>query len=264
MIVVDRISSRVVYLTVRKQPGMEAEQLLDDDDDDDADGAAAGGRARTRHRSRRPVDHRRLAEEAAADRVLNIFSVASGHLYERFLRIMMLSVMRNTQLRVKFWLLRNFLSPSFKESIALMARTFGFDYELVTYKWPSWLNPQTNKIRIIWGYKILFLDVLFPLRVRKIIFVDSDQVVRTDLQELADLDLHGAPYGFTPFCDSRPDMYGFAFWRQGYWKQYLGNLPYHISALYVVDLQRFRQIAAGDRCVMRRRRVCVTRCRAIR
>lgn len=75
---------------------------------------------------------------------LNIFSVASGHLYERFLRwvtfpwscawcttlspthschfllffsffrIMMVSVLRHTKTPVKFWFLKNYLSPSFK------------------------------------------------------------------------------------------------------------------------------------------------------
>lgn len=57
-----------------------------------------------------------------------------------------------------------------------MAETYGFQYELVQYKWPRWLHQQTEKQRIIWGYKILFLDVLFPLAVDKIIFVDADQV----------------------------------------------------------------------------------------
>lgn len=35
------------------------------------------------------------------------------------------------------------------------------------------------------------------------------QIVRSDLQELSDLDLGGAPYGYTPFCDSRKEMDGF-------------------------------------------------------
>ena len=81
---------------------------------------------------------------------------------------------------------------------------------------------------MIWGYKILFLDVLFPLDVKKIIYVDADQVVRGDLRELWDMDLHGAPYGYTPFCDSRKETLGFQFWRSGYWKQHLGHRPYHI------------------------------------
>lgn len=53
------------------------------------------------------------------------------------------------------------------------------------------------------------------------IFVDADQIVRTDLKELRDLDLGGAPYGYTPFCDSRKEMDGFRFWRQGYWRNHL-------------------------------------------
>ncbi|KAL3468539.1 UDP-glucose:glycoprotein glucosyltransferase-domain-containing protein [Aspergillus heterothallicus] len=178
---------------------------------------------------------------------INIFSVASGHLYERMLNIMMVSVMRNTKHTVKFWFIEQFLSPSFKSFLPHLAAEYGFSYEMVTYKWPHWLRAQKEKQREIWGYKILFLDVLFPLSLDKVIFVDADQIVRTDMHDLVSLDLEGAPYGFTPMCDSREEMEGFRFWKQGYWKNYLRGLPYHISALYVVDLNRFREIAAGDR-----------------
>ncbi|XP_072330785.1 UDP-glucose:glycoprotein glucosyltransferase 1 isoform X2 [Scyliorhinus torazame] len=188
-------------------------------------------------------------EELKLDKedVINIFSVASGHLYERFLRIMMLSVLKHTETPVKFWFLKNYLSPTFKEFIPHMAKKYGFQYELVQYKWPRWLHQQTEKQRIIWGYKILFLDVLFPLAVDKILFVDADQIVRADLKELRDLDLEGAPYGYTPFCESRKEMDGYRFWRSGYWANHLQGRKYHISALYVVDLKKFRKIAAGDR-----------------
>ncbi|KAF9181890.1 hypothetical protein BGZ51_005123 [Haplosporangium sp. Z 767] len=178
---------------------------------------------------------------------INIFSVASGHLYERFLSIMMLSVIKNTESRVKFWFIENFLSPSFKDFIPHMAEKYDFDYELVTYNWPHWLRAQTEKQRVIWAYKILFLDVLFPLDLDKVIFVDADQIVRADMKELVDMDLHGAPYGYTPMCQDRKEMEGFRFWNQGYWKSHLAGKPYHISALYVIDLVRFRQMQAGDR-----------------
>ena len=110
--------------------------------------------------------------------------------------------------------------------------------------------------------------MLFPLNVEKIIYVDADQVeldilklenlnfvliclklkiVKADLTELRDLDLNGAPYGYTPFCDSRKEMDGYRFWKSGYWQMHLGNRKYHISALYVVDLKKFRKLAAGDR-----------------
>ena len=121
--------------------------------------------------SSKPVD-----EE---DNKLNIFSLASGHLYERFIRIMMLSVLKNTKTPVKFWFLKNYLSPTLKDFLPHMAKEYGFEYELVEYKWPRWLHQQKEKQRIIWGYKILFLDVLFPLNIKKIIFVDADQVLAT-------------------------------------------------------------------------------------
>jgi len=187
------------------------------------------------------------SETAEKHADINIFSVASGHLYERMLNIMMVSVMKHTKHTVKFWFIEQFLSPSFKAFLPHLAKEYGFSYEMVTYKWPHWLRGQREKQREIWGYKILFLDVLFPLSLDKVIFVDADQIVRTDMYDLVSLDLEGAPYGFTPMCDSRVEMEGFRFWKQGYWKTFLKGLPYHISALYVVDLNRFRALAAGDR-----------------
>ncbi|CAH7673649.1 UDP-glucose:glycoprotein glucosyltransferase-domain-containing protein [Phakopsora pachyrhizi] len=178
--------------------------------------------------------------------VINIFTVASGLLYERMAYLMCVSVMRHTKSKVKFWFISNFLSPSFKRFIPHLAQEYGFDYQLVTYQWPPWLRAQKEKQRVIWGYKILFLDVLFPLELERVIFVDSDQIVRTDLKTLVELDLQGAPYAYTPMCNDRNETKGFRFWDTGYWKDSLQGKPYHISALYVVDLRVFRTVAAGD------------------
>jgi len=140
---------------------------------------------------------------------------------------MIMSVMKQTsknvkKVKVKFWLLKNYLSPQFKKFLPLYAEKYGFEVELVQYKWPRWLREQTVKQRLMWGYKILFLDVLFPLSLKKVIYVDADQVVRSDLTELRDLDLEGNPYGYTPFCESRKEMEGYRFWSKGYWRQHLG------------------------------------------
>ncbi|VVC95428.1 unnamed protein product [Leptidea sinapis] len=199
--------SHVIKLRVSKKPDKQHLDLLAENDDNNAGGiwssiaSSFGGGE----------------EQESQDETINVFSVASGHLYERFLRIMMLSVLKNTKSPVKFWFLKNYLSPSLKDILPYMAQEYGFEFELVQYVWPRWLQRQRDRQRTIWGYKILFLDVLFPLH-----------IVRADLKELVELDLGGAPYGYTPFCDSRKEMEGF-------------------SALYVVDLKRFRRIAAGDR-----------------
>ena len=109
--------------------------------------------------------------------------------------------------------------------VGYFSAEYGIEYQLVKYNWPHWLNKPSERQRLIWAYKILFLDVLFPLDVKKIIFVDADQIVRADLRELTELDLGGAPYGYTPFCDSREDMDGFRFWKSGYWAGHLQVQP---------------------------------------
>ena len=185
-------------------------------------------------------------DTAAEGETIHIFSLASGHLYERFLKIMMLSVIKHTASPVKFWFIRNFASPQFVQFVPAMAAHYGFSAEFVTYKWPVWLRRQSEKQRVIWGYKILFLDVLWPLRIPRVIYIDADQVVRGDVRELWTLDLKGAPYAYVPFCDSNEETKGFRFWDSGYWKDHLRGKPYHISALYVVDLQAFRALRAGD------------------
>eukprot|EP00605_Chrysophyceae_sp_TOSAG23-4_P000369 GSChrysophyteH1.ASY1.ANO1.417.1 assembled CDS len=200
---VTSFSDRVNRLTVTKKPGFEAVPLLEDNDQE-----SLGDKV----------------TEVPEDDRIHVFSLATGHMYERLLRIMMLSVSKTTKLA------------------SAMSEKYGFEIGYVTYKWPMWLTQQTEKQRIIWGYKILFLDVLFPLDVKKVIYVDADQVVRADLKELWDLDLEGKPYAYTPFCTSREETLGFQFWRQGYWADHLQGRPYHISALYVVDLANFRYV----------------------
>lgn len=48
----------------------------------------------------------------------------------------------------------------------------------------------------------------------QVIFVDADQIVRTDMGELYDMDIKGRPLAYTPFCDNNKDMDGYRFWRQ--------------------------------------------------
>ncbi|XP_043704312.1 UDP-glucose:glycoprotein glucosyltransferase [Telopea speciosissima] len=259
-IIISDLRGKLVHLEVLKKKGKEHEQLLDSSVDDRhtvkkgdhnswntnllkwASDLFSGNEHAEKSRNT-------LAENGKGGRqgkTINVFSIASGHLYERFLKIMILSVLKNTQRPVKFWFIKNYLSPQFKDFIPHMAQEYGFDYELITYKWPTWLHKQKEKQRIIWAYKILFLDVIFPLSLEKVIFVDADQIVRADMGELYDMDIKGKPLAYTPFCDNNKDMDGYRFWRQGFWKEHLRGRPYHISALYVVDLVKFRQTAAGD------------------
>eukprot|EP01052_Picozoa_sp_SAG31_P003269 SAG31_NODE_124_length_23684_cov_7.200127_1_plen_212_part_00 len=119
--------------------------------------------------------------------------------------------------------------------------------------WPPSVRRQTEKQRILWAYKILFLDVLFPVELDRIIFLDADLTLNADIRELWEMDLHGAPYGYTPFCTRESGWHneatlGYRFWESGYWKETLGDRrQYHISALFVVDLARLRSNGGADK-----------------
>ena len=179
---------------------------------------------------------------------IHVFVVISGELYEKLAKIMMISVMKNTKSHVKFWFLKNFISSQFRNDLQIMSHKYNFTYQFVQYHWPSFVKRQTERQRIIWGNKILFLDALFPMNLSRIIYIDADAVVRGDLIKLMKIDLKGKPYGFVPFGTSRKEMSKYHFWTKGYWKKRLGTTyKYHISAMFVVDLDRFRRMNAGDK-----------------
>ncbi|CAD7945131.1 unnamed protein product [Amoebophrya sp. A25] len=177
---------------------------------------------------------------------VHIFTVASGHLYEKLLSIMILSVRAHTTAPLHFWFVDKFFSPKFKRFVPLLAERYKFRFSFISYKWPTWLHPQTEKQRLIWAYKILFLDVFFPLDVKRIIFIDADQIVRADVRELRDIDMEGNAYGMVPMGNTNEKTEGFRFWKQGYWLNHLRGKPYHISALFVVDLTLYRTTSSGD------------------
>ena len=62
--------------------------------------------------------------------VINIFTIASGHMYERLQKIMMLSVIKQTSSKVKFWLIKNYMSPQMRQFMPHMAKHYGFEVRL--------------------------------------------------------------------------------------------------------------------------------------
>jgi len=124
-----RYTLRVLWLC------QEEEDEEEDDDDDLFSALAAmfGGEApkkkekKDKERLAAPAQPAAPAAAAAGgtgeeDGKIHVFSLATGHLYERLLRIMMLSVTKRTSMPVKFWLFENYLSPSFKTIAEAMAQ----------------------------------------------------------------------------------------------------------------------------------------------
>ncbi|CAD7960302.1 unnamed protein product [Amoebophrya sp. A120] len=142
------------------------------------------------------------------EKTIHIFSVASGWQYERLLRIMMTSARHSTPLdwRLQFYVLKDFLSSNFDENeIEQVLPNTGVEL-LPVPAWPdylkktgsgaasfdeTWISTGDEKIgirkdkqRLIWAYKILFLDQLFYQRTDRIIFIDADQIVKSSLVPL--------------------------------------------------------------------------------
>jgi len=96
IIVIDSFESKVIRVKVSKKADKINESLLEDKDSEkessiwESIASKFSGSASD------------LVENKDQENVLNIFSLASGHLYERLMRIMMLTVLKNTQAKVKF------------------------------------------------------------------------------------------------------------------------------------------------------------------
>ena len=54
--------------------------------------------------------------------------------------------------RVKFWFIKNYMSPQMKRFLPAMAQRYGFEYSTVTYKWPSWLHKQARATDVTLSY----------------------------------------------------------------------------------------------------------------
>lgn len=172
---------------------------------------------------------------ATADTHVNVFTVTSGKPYERLALIMMLSVSKNFKdvgkgRKLKFWLLDQFVSPQFRHDVQKLSGAHHFEYAMLSYKFPSWMWPQKVQGRHAKTFKILFLDLLFPRHLPRVVFVDADQVARADLADLYDEDVKGQVYGLTPFCDDLPEAEPYSFWKHNgsYWHSYLKGRPYFI------------------------------------
>jgi hypothetical protein len=197
-VVIRDFSGTLESLNVRKRKGMESKSLLlknvggaggaaggpggaaaeaEEEEEEEDDTEASNGMFAAMSSMFGGKDVKKAVSPKHQGDTVHVFSLATGALYERMLRIMMTSVTKRCSVPVKFWILENFISPAFKNTIQTLADGVGFEVAFITYQWPNWLRKQTEKQRIIWGYKILFLDVLFPLDVTKIIYVDADQVL---------------------------------------------------------------------------------------
>lgn len=177
---------------------------------------------------------------------INVFTISSGYAQEKLLENMIVSLLNNTDSNIKFWILENFLSLCFKKRISILSKQYKFNYNLIHYKWLNFLKKQKKIEKSISGYKILFLDLIFPKKIKKIIFINPDLFLKDDVKNLIELDLGGAPYGFVPSCESK-DKIGPNCLINNSQKANDNIFKSYDNSLFVIDLVQFRKLNAGDK-----------------
>ncbi|GAV48771.1 hypothetical protein ZYGR_0N01760 [Zygosaccharomyces rouxii] len=191
-----------------------------------------------------------VAKITVEESVINIFTIPKNeHSFEQEYQKMVLHILHSPQhgyMGVKFWLLdQPFISQSLRKFIDVINLDPKLDgnIELVKYEWPPWLRPQRFLERRMDAYKILFLDLLFPQSVSRIIYMDPS------ISQLPDpFKLNEKVKTKLPFAMYK--MVGHGYWETHYWAQRLGdrNLKFHsVHPAFVVNLQQLREYNGGNK-----------------
>lgn len=115
--------------------------------------------------------------------------------------------------------------------------------KFIRYDWPKWLRPQRYYARKMDISRFLFLDVLFPMDVNKIVYMnlggdknlfDPKEILRSEVK-------------LAPFSMFR--MEGDGYWKHGYWEKRLKNQGlsfYDTEPAFVINLEELRKRDIGD------------------
>lgn len=122
-VAVTGFGDRDILLVLRKDPEHLSEDVLDPDGT-----LSAAPTAWSKVTKIWKKDHN-SAVDTVDNETIHVFTVASGHMYERLQKIMILSALKRTKNRLKFWFIKNYMSPAMKEFVPVMAKQYGFEYE---------------------------------------------------------------------------------------------------------------------------------------
>ncbi|EDO15793.1 hypothetical protein Kpol_1040p6 [Vanderwaltozyma polyspora DSM 70294] len=184
------------------------------------------------------------------DNKINIFSTLNGSPEEEGnYKEMVLSILassKNDGKRIKFWILDiPQLSTSFREfcSRITLEESVNSEIEFIKYNWPSWLRPQRFIDRRLDISKFIFIDVLFPQEVDKIVYMDPTREPIDIFDILEGSSKFSSPFVMFPIS-------GKGYWSEGYWSKMLKEkkLRFHsIHPGFVINLQELRKLSGGDK-----------------
>lgn len=147
--------------------------------------------------------------------------------------------------KFKFWILDEpYFTKSFKTFCNYINQTPDLDgtVEFIKFKWPLWLRPQRFNDRRVDSFKVLFLDVLFPQNISKVLLlnptptpIDASRIYNT--------------YEFnTPLAMFK--VTGSGYWNEGYWSNMLAKNRlnfYSLELAMLINLDEVRRLKYGDK-----------------
>ncbi|EAY12967.1 hypothetical protein TVAG_405130 [Trichomonas vaginalis G3] len=131
------------------------------------------------------------AEFNVSEEYINIFTIPTDKAHEKCAKVMMMSVMKHTKSKVKFFIFKKYLSFDFIQSMPEFSRKHGFKYEYVDMNWPNVMFSQYDLKNSSLEYRLLFLDMLLPFNIPRVIFIDCQTVVRGDISNLYNSHMNG-------------------------------------------------------------------------
>lgn len=161
---------------------------------------------------------------------------------ENMIISLLLNVPEDTE--IKFWILdQPFLSKSFKEFCRKINQSADLrgSVELIEYNWPLWLRPQRFSDRRMDLFKVLFIDVMFPQNVSRVLYMNPDASPINPV-EIYNQDV---TVPFSLFEASGP-----GYWDSGYWEKTLKErrAKFHTTEpAFLINLQELRKLGMGDK-----------------
>lgn len=199
--------------------------------------------------SEEPTHEEEYEEGRNNDTIINIFTILeSGPDEEERYMQMILSILSKcpeTQ-KVNFFILdQPFISDTLRKSCEYINSSDEMRGNVIflNYEWPQWLRPQRFSSRRRDVSRFLFLDVLLPQNISKVLYMSPTEVPLDPFDIFQFQGLKRAPLGLFR-------MSGDGYWKEGYWEKMLreNNLEfYSTEPAFLVNLERFRELDAGDK-----------------
>ncbi|KAL3236615.1 Kre5p [Nakaseomyces bracarensis] len=135
------------------------------------------------------------------------------------------------------------ISQGFREFAKIISSSVkgkSVSIQFVGYKWPSWIRPQRFRERRLAVSKLLFLDLIFPSTVEKLLIVPPE-LKNVDIVDIYDSEIKRM------FAMAK--MGGTGYWSEGYWAEKLSKqkLEFHSTLPFIfVNMKQLRVAYGGD------------------